>query len=99
MTQSIALIAFGGNIIVGMLVVLATYTGMERSILTGACIAVASSSVALFAERALGEQLTGLDWATLEFIAIAAILGAIVGVTLALVIWRPQLQPTPEATD
>jgi ABC-type nitrate/sulfonate/bicarbonate transport system permease component len=92
MTQTIALIAFGGNVVVGVLAVLVTYAGMERSILTGACTAVATGFTALFVERALGQQLTWSSWAALELTAIAAILGAVVGVALAILVWRPELQ-------
>jgi hypothetical protein len=94
MIQPIALIAFGGNVVIGMLAVLATYAGMERSIPLGACTAIASSAIVLFAERAIGEQLA-VSWATLELTAIAAILGAIVGVTIAIVAWRPEIQQSP----
>lgn len=98
--HTLVIIAFAGNICAGMLAVWLTYAGMERSIPAGACTAVTTGSVVLLVERHLGHRLdqAAVSWSVLEQTAIAAILGAIVGVALAIIIWRPELQPDGTST-
>lgn len=89
------LIAFGGNVIVGLAAVGLTYFAMERSPAIGGLTALTAGIGALLVEHRLAMYVAWKSTDTIRAARIASIAGAIVGVAIVILAYRPEMDSDP----
>jgi hypothetical protein len=96
--DTLTLIAFAGNVGIGALAVISTYVAMERSVAAGGVTALTMGIGALLIEHWLAARIVWPSMGTLQAASMASVAGAIVGVAMVILAFRPEMSPQTDST-
>lgn len=97
--DTLTLIAFGGNVVVGALIVFSMYAAMERSIVTGAITTVGIAFTAVLVEHWLALRIVWTDLAALQTARLASVTGAIIGAMVIILAFQPEMEHSTQASQ
>lgn len=89
--DSVVVIAFAGNALAGALLVWLVYAGYERSVVGGLAAGATFGAAAVLTQRRIGRShVEWHSWAHFEATLLAAVAGAVFGVALVMVTFKPR---------
>lgn len=79
------------NVVAGGVLVLASYSMMERNIGLGALGGIGAGAAVIYAEATLGEQWFVVSVNEMKLLVLSGAIGAMIGVVVAVLVFEPEL--------
>jgi hypothetical protein len=82
---------FLANLVLGIVMVAGVFKMMEQRVMAGAVGGIIAGTGVIYAEATVGEDVLDPTVAEMKLLVIAAALGAVIGVLVAVLVFEPEL--------